>query len=109
MIHSLQKLDDLSQHMPTTIPIQVLVDIDSGRNPMQLTRERLERTAAENQFMNGKIHAISVSSTWKSTQYGTDVCLRVDLSRLLQRCVASKLSGACRVHCGASCREPAST
>lgn len=28
---------------------------------MQLTRERLERAATENQFMNGKIAAIEVS------------------------------------------------
>lgn len=43
------------------IPMQVLSDIDNARNPMQLTRERLERAATENQFMNGKIAAIDVS------------------------------------------------
>jgi mediator of RNA polymerase II transcription subunit 10 len=43
------------------IPMQVLADIDNSRNPMQLTRERLERAATENQFMNGKITAIDVS------------------------------------------------
>jgi mediator of RNA polymerase II transcription subunit 10 len=41
--------------------MQVLADIDNARNPMQLTRERLERAATENQFMNGKIAAIDVS------------------------------------------------
>ncbi len=45
---------------PTRIPLQVLADIDNARNPMQLTRERLERTATENQFMNGKIAAVDV-------------------------------------------------
>lgn len=42
------------------IPMQVLADIDNSKNPMQLTRERLERAATENQFMNGKIAAIDV-------------------------------------------------
>ena len=50
----------MSQHVPTMIPMQVLAEIDNSRNPMQLTRDRLERAATENQFMNGKIHAIEV-------------------------------------------------
>jgi len=48
----------MSQHVTTMIPIQVLADIDNARNPLQLTKERLERAATENQFMNGKIHAV---------------------------------------------------
>jgi len=40
------------------IPMQVLVDIDNAKNPMLLTKDRLERAATENQFMNGKIAAI---------------------------------------------------
>jgi mediator of RNA polymerase II transcription subunit 10 len=40
--------------------MQVLTDIDNGRNPMHLTKDRLERAATENQFMNGKIKAIEV-------------------------------------------------
>ncbi|KAJ3758101.1 hypothetical protein EV360DRAFT_83368 [Lentinula raphanica] len=40
------------------IPFQILTDIDNARNPMALTRERLERAATENQFMNGKIEAV---------------------------------------------------
>jgi hypothetical protein len=51
----------MAQHIPTMIPMQILADIDNSRNPMQLTRERLERAATENQFMNGKIAAIDVS------------------------------------------------
>ena len=46
------------------VPIQVLGDIDAARNPMHLTKERLERAATENQFMNGKIAGIDVSSSW---------------------------------------------
>lgn len=61
MVHYLEKIDEKSQHVRTMIPLQVLADIDGARNPMQLTRERLERAATENQFMNGKIAAIEVS------------------------------------------------
>lgn len=43
------------------IPMEVLAEIDNGRNPMQLTRDRIERAATENQFMNGKIAALDVS------------------------------------------------
>lgn len=51
----------MAKDTKTMIPTQVLADIDNARNPMQLTRERLERAATENQFMNGKITAIDVS------------------------------------------------
>lgn len=60
VIHHLATIDDMAQHVTTQIPIQVLADIDSARNPVMLTKERLERAATENQFMNGKIHAIEV-------------------------------------------------
>lgn len=61
VIDHLARIDDMSMHVPTMIPMQVLAEIDGGRNPMQLTRDRLERAATENQFMNGKIQAIKVS------------------------------------------------
>ena len=51
----------MSQSINTMVPMQILADIDNSRNPMQLTRDRLERAATENQFMNAKIHAIDVS------------------------------------------------
>ncbi|KAI0301950.1 transcription factor subunit Med10 of mediator complex-domain-containing protein [Multifurca ochricompacta] len=51
-------LDEMASHYTTRVPMQILTDIDNGRNPMHLTKDRLERTAAENQFMNGKIKAI---------------------------------------------------
>ncbi|KAF9535079.1 transcription factor subunit Med10 of mediator complex-domain-containing protein [Crepidotus variabilis] len=59
VVGHLATIDDMAQHVTTKLPMQVLADIDSARNPMQLTRERLERAATENQFMNGKIAAIS--------------------------------------------------
>ncbi|KAK0194537.1 transcription factor subunit Med10 of mediator complex-domain-containing protein [Armillaria mellea] len=58
VINHLATIDDMAMETPTRIPLQVLADIDNARNPMQLTRERLERTATENQFMNGKIAAV---------------------------------------------------
>ncbi|KIP10593.1 hypothetical protein PHLGIDRAFT_65317 [Phlebiopsis gigantea 11061_1 CR5-6] len=58
VIGHLSTLDNMSQHIPTMIPMQVLDEIDSARNPMQVTRDHLERAATENQFINGKIQAI---------------------------------------------------
>lgn len=61
VIQHLSNLDTMTSNSTiTNIPIQVLADIDNSRNPMQLTRERLERAATENQFMNGKIQALEV-------------------------------------------------
>ncbi|KAF9057764.1 transcription factor subunit Med10 of mediator complex-domain-containing protein [Panaeolus papilionaceus] len=59
VVNHLGTLDDMAPHIRTMIPMQVLTDIDNARNPMQLTKERLERAATENQFMNGKIAAIT--------------------------------------------------
>ena len=66
MISHLSTIDDMAQNTQTMIPIQVLADVDSAKNPMQLTRERLERAATENQFMNGKIAAIDVRFVFPS-------------------------------------------
>ena len=61
VIESLGMLEKMSDSIATMVPLQVLADIDNSRNPMLLTKERLERAATENQFMNGKIHASEVS------------------------------------------------
>lgn len=63
VVHHLAGIDNMVQHVSTMIPMQILADIDNARNPMQLTKERLERAATENQFMNGKIAAIEVRGT----------------------------------------------
>ena len=70
MINHLGTIDDLAQGTRTMIPMQILSDIDNARNPMHLTRDRLERAATENQFMNGKIAAIDVR------------CVLLELARL---------------------------
>ncbi|KAI0250510.1 transcription factor subunit Med10 of mediator complex-domain-containing protein [Lactifluus subvellereus] len=58
VVKYLAGLDDMASHLTTHVPMQILTDIDNGRNPMHLTKDRLERAATENQFMNGKIQAI---------------------------------------------------
>ncbi|KAF9782099.1 transcription factor subunit Med10 of mediator complex-domain-containing protein [Thelephora terrestris] len=58
VVDHLAALDHNSQNIQTMIPMQVLQDIDNAKNPMLLTKDRLERAATENQFMNGKIVAI---------------------------------------------------
>ncbi|KAG6890773.1 hypothetical protein C0992_012746 [Termitomyces sp. T32_za158] len=58
VVTHLSTIDDMGQNIKTMIPLQVLTEVDSSRNPMLLTRERIERAATENQFMNGKIAAI---------------------------------------------------
>lgn len=58
VVTHLAALDDMSQHVGTMIPSQILSEIDDGRNPMQQTKERIERAATENQYMNAKIKAL---------------------------------------------------
>ena len=79
VVNYLARIEAASALVNTMVPMQVLQcvyrfdalflsqerppclrDIDNGRNPMVLTKDRLERAATENQFMNGKIHAIEV-------------------------------------------------
>ncbi|KIY66446.1 hypothetical protein CYLTODRAFT_437433 [Cylindrobasidium torrendii FP15055 ss-10] len=64
VIQSLSRLDDMGQHVPTKVPTQILMDIDNGRNPGAHTRTMLERTALENQFMNGKVTAVESYSRY---------------------------------------------
>ena len=66
VVQHLETIDSMVQSLEIMIPMQVLADIDDARNPVQLTRERLERAATENQFMNGKIAAIDVSIRQKT-------------------------------------------
>ncbi|KAG1762255.1 hypothetical protein EDD22DRAFT_892483 [Suillus occidentalis] len=45
VVNHLMSIDNKAQDIQTMIPFQVLSDIDNARNPMQLTKERLERAA----------------------------------------------------------------
>jgi hypothetical protein len=56
----MDRIDQLAMHTKQLIPMQVLTDIDHAKNPTNLTKDRIERAATENQFMNGKIRALQV-------------------------------------------------
>ncbi|GJJ07838.1 hypothetical protein Clacol_002043 [Clathrus columnatus] len=58
VVQHLAAIDKLSQNIHTMIPWSVLVEIDNGKNPANLTRQHIERLATENQWMNGKVDAI---------------------------------------------------
>jgi mediator of RNA polymerase II transcription subunit 10 len=60
VISHLVTIEEMASQTRTMVPFQVLAEMDNGKNPMQLTTERIERAAAENQFMNGKIAALDV-------------------------------------------------
>ncbi|EAU84948.1 hypothetical protein CC1G_00467 [Coprinopsis cinerea okayama7 len=59
VVNHLSAIDDMAQDIRTMIPLQVLTDIDNAKNPMQLTKEQIERAATENQFMNAKVAALA--------------------------------------------------
>ncbi|KZT53371.1 hypothetical protein CALCODRAFT_501185 [Calocera cornea HHB12733] len=58
VVDSLVQLDELAPLLEEWVPVQVLEYLDEGRNPDDYTRTMLELTAAENQFTNGKVHAV---------------------------------------------------
>ncbi|KAH9040581.1 hypothetical protein EDB84DRAFT_1587526 [Lactarius hengduanensis] len=41
VVRYLAGLDDMASHHTTRVPMQILTDIDNGRNPMHLTKDRL--------------------------------------------------------------------
>ncbi|KAF9518407.1 hypothetical protein BS47DRAFT_296690 [Hydnum rufescens UP504] len=63
VISQLSELDAMKDSLRCRIPMQVLRDIDSNRNPHLVTKDRVERAAAENQFTSGKLAAIELSDT----------------------------------------------
>ncbi|KAI5884934.1 uncharacterized protein SCHCODRAFT_02521960 [Schizophyllum commune H4-8] len=58
VIKHLEQLDMMSDHITTRIPFDVLKHVDEAHNPEFITRERIERVAAENQFAYAKIAAL---------------------------------------------------
>ncbi|TRM68652.1 hypothetical protein BD626DRAFT_565480 [Schizophyllum amplum] len=58
VIKHLEQLDMMSDHIPTRIPWDVLKNVDEAHNPEFVTKERIERVAAENQFAYAKIAAL---------------------------------------------------
>jgi mediator of RNA polymerase II transcription subunit 10 len=94
VVDHLAALDHNSQKIHTLIPTDVLEDIDNARNPMLLTKERLERAATENQFMNGKIGAIEVSSALSPDASSPAYIPTTVLQNIPQRGTRSKFPGA---------------
>jgi len=58
VISQLSELDMMKDSLRCRVPMQVLRDIDANRNPHLVTKDRIERAAAENQFTSGKLAAI---------------------------------------------------
>ncbi|EJD54166.1 hypothetical protein AURDEDRAFT_18539, partial [Auricularia subglabra TFB-10046 SS5] len=59
VVQHLGKIEAIAEHIDTMVPLQILDDMDQARNPTNVTRDRIERAATENQFMHGKMAAIS--------------------------------------------------
>lgn len=94
VVDHLAALDHNSQNIQTMIPEQVLSDIDNARNPMLITKDRLERAATENQFMNGKIVAIEVSYALSPVASSPAYIHATVLQILPQRSTRSEFPGA---------------
>ena len=76
---------------------------------MQLTKERLERTATENQFMNGKIAAIDVSCLTEVTRPRSSFVFK-SYRRLLNEALAKSFpETAEHLHPKQSIKEPQDT
>ena len=52
-------------------------DVDANRNPHLVTKERIERAAAENQFIKGKLGAIEVRMSFYVSRVRIDGCVVV--------------------------------
>ena len=84
LVEHLGELEKLSQRLDMNVPLDVFRyvayyitvspfvtnycaaflsrDIDQNKNPNMITKARIDDTAAENQWINGRLHAIEVSS-----------------------------------------------
>ncbi|KAJ1935714.1 RNA polymerase II mediator complex subunit [Linderina pennispora] len=59
LVRSYSEMHAMKESLDANIPMEVLNFIEDGRNPDEFTRNFTERVAAENQFTNGKISALS--------------------------------------------------
>ncbi|KAJ1960420.1 RNA polymerase II mediator complex subunit [Dipsacomyces acuminosporus] len=59
LVRAYSDMHSMKESLDTNIPLEVLSFIEDGRNPDEFTRNFTERVAAENQFTNGKISALS--------------------------------------------------
>ncbi|KAH7334523.1 transcription factor subunit Med10 of mediator complex-domain-containing protein [Rhizoctonia solani] len=58
LVEHLGELEKLSSKLDMNVPLEVFADIDQNKNPNNITKNRVDDTAAENQWINGRLHAI---------------------------------------------------
>ncbi|QRV83374.1 transcription factor subunit Med10 of mediator complex protein [Ceratobasidium sp. AG-Ba] len=58
LVDQMAELQKLSEKLDMYVPEDVFREIDQNRNPNMITKTRIEETAAENQWINGRLHAI---------------------------------------------------
>ncbi|KAG8739538.1 hypothetical protein FRC11_000662 [Ceratobasidium sp. 423] len=58
LVEHLGELEKLSSKLDMNVPLEVFADIDQNKNPNNITKNRIDDTAAENQWINGRLHAI---------------------------------------------------
>ncbi|KAG8736504.1 hypothetical protein FRC11_002604, partial [Ceratobasidium sp. 423] len=58
LVEHLGELEKLSSKLDMDVPLEVFADIDQNKNPNNITKNRIDDTAAENQWINGRLHAI---------------------------------------------------
>ncbi|OMJ21843.1 Mediator of RNA polymerase II transcription subunit 10 [Smittium culicis] len=77
LIKKFSLLNSLSKNLNLSIPAEILNCIEENINPELYNKDFLERTAAENQFLNGKSIAISKlsSSLRKSLSKSSSISL----------------------------------
>ncbi|KAF8473960.1 transcription factor subunit Med10 of mediator complex-domain-containing protein [Kalaharituber pfeilii] len=57
LVSQYQELDRTKETLDVTIPREIVMYVEDGRNPDIYTREFVEIVAKQNQFMNGKMRA----------------------------------------------------
>ncbi|CCO37431.1 hypothetical protein BN14_11587 [Rhizoctonia solani AG-1 IB] len=58
LVEHLGELERLSSKLDMNVPLDVFRDIDQNKNPNNITKNLIDDTAAENQWINGRLHAI---------------------------------------------------
>ncbi|CAE6432369.1 unnamed protein product [Rhizoctonia solani] len=58
LVEHLGELEKLSSKLDMNVPLDVFRDIDQNKNPNNITKNLIDDTAAENQWINGRLHAI---------------------------------------------------
>ncbi|ELU36081.1 Med10 domain-containing protein [Rhizoctonia solani AG-1 IA] len=75
LVEHLGELEKLSSKLDMNVPLDVFRDIDQNKNPNNITKNLIDDTAAENQWINGRLHAIEVSFIAPSPTWINDLSL----------------------------------